>query len=160
MDVIVRMTVEIGVDAIHPVITTRSEVRLSTERRRAKVERWRRIARSAAEQSHRQRVPELGEPAPLADVIKALGPTAHIITLSEREKGATLRHVLNDLETPSSSLDVALVVGPEGGLSVEEEYALSDAGALTATLGETILRTETAAVVAVALANDIRGGTD
>ncbi len=153
MDAIVRQAVEVGADEIVPVLTERSVVKLDPQKRAERAARWQRIARSAAEQAHRTSVPAVREPVALDSVGRELCADEALVVLWEDECAKTLAEAL----APSrgrADARVMLVVGPEGGLSRAEVDALRAAGAVTATLGGTILRTETAAVVAVALTVD------
>lgn len=155
MDSIVRQAVEVGVGAVAPVLTERSVVRLDAGKRAAKAERWSRIAKSAAEQSHRSSVPPVYPPVTLAEFAKRTSEFERIVVLWEDADAASAgsRHLDAVVAAwPNPQLGkVALVVGPEGGLSVAEVEALVQAGAEVATLGTTVLRTETAAVVGTAL---------
>ena len=109
-----------------------------------KLERWRRIVTEAAEQSGRCVVPRLWPPAPLEAILAATTPTV-LLWEGERERPftAALR------EAAGRAGEVRLLVGPEGGF--EEAAAAVTAGAFSATLGPRILRSETAALAAVAL---------
>ncbi|HZD31601.1 MAG TPA: RsmE family RNA methyltransferase [Candidatus Angelobacter sp.] len=137
---------ELNVTSIVPVVARRTEkhLALAAEKR---VERWRRIAREAAQQSRRVSVPEIGEPVKLAD---ALGVAADLrIVLAETEREAQLVDVLRERAGAAS---VALAVGPEGGWAAEELQLFEKASWMSASLGATILRAETAAIAALAIA--------
>lgn len=108
------------------------------------VRRWRAVARSAARQSRRPHIPEVGGLVATQDLVastRAAGP-ASVLVLHE---SATRTLADADLAAPS----LTLVVGPEGGVADEELAALTDAGALAVKLGPTVLRTSTAAAVAL-----------
>jgi len=112
-----------------------------------RLERWRRIGREAAEQSRRTAVPEIGEPVKL---VEALDRAAELrIVLAETEREAQLSDLLRERPRASS---VALAVGPEGGWAPEELQLFDRAGWTSASLGNTILRAETAAIAAVVIA--------
>lgn len=151
MDAIVRQTVEVGVTAIVPVLFERSVVRLDERKRIERATRWSRIAESAAKQSHRVCIPAVLAPVDAGDLSRVLADVDRVVVLWECQEGVTLA---NALQSSASDTHVALVVGPEGGLTAAEVDALTGAGAIAASLGPNILRTETAAVVAVALAAD------
>jgi 16S rRNA (uracil1498-N3)-methyltransferase len=141
---------ELGVSRIIPVVAHRTDTHLANaaEKRR---ERWRRLALQASEQSRRAGPPEITAPIELKDLCGAGVPLAQgvKIVLSENENDTRLRDVLN----PTMS-QVTLAVGPEGGWTADELHLFRDSGWTAASLGETILRAETAAIVATALALD------
>lgn len=142
MDLIVQKATELGVGRIVPVLASRSQVRPPADRKR----RWQIIAREAARQSGRADVPEVGEPVRLAAALEdaRLPPARFVLWEAERERG--LRAAIG------SARDVAMLVGPEGGLAPEEIAAARAAGFVAVSLGSRILRVETAAIVALALA--------
>jgi len=142
LDDIVRMTTELGVSAVHLAISERCVVQ-KTERDDHKVERLTRIASEAARQSEQAYVPEIMEPAPLAQVLLRAPDEAARLALTERSA--------EPFELPQGRSSVWLVVGPEGGLSARDRDILAHAKFAAAGLGRAILRTETAAVVGVAL---------
>ncbi len=151
MDSIVRQSVEVGADEIVPVLTERCVVKLEERRRAERALRWQRIAKSAAGQAHRTMVPIVRAPAPLHPAGEAFAAADAVVVLWEDERATSLAEALAPWRGRTDAR-VTLVVGPEGGLSACEVKALRESGAVAATLGGTILRTETAAVVAVALA--------
>lgn len=150
MDLIVRQAVEIGAAEIVPVLTARSIVKLDERKRAERGERWRRIAESAAKQAHRDFVPAVADPVPLSDALSQLAGYDAVVVLWEDDKRRHLRAAVESF-LPGRDARIALVVGPEGGLAAEEIAALEEIGAVTSTLGDSILRTETAAMVALAL---------
>lgn len=157
MDAVVRQAVEVGAEEVLPVLTERSIVRLDARKAADRGERWRRIAKSAAEQAHRDAVPAVHDPVTLVSALPALAGYDRVVVLWEDAEGAGIDEALASL-TFEGEPRVALVVGPEGGLSAPEVASLEAAGAVTATLGATILRTETAAVAGLALAIHALGG--
>jgi 16S rRNA (uracil1498-N3)-methyltransferase len=137
---------ELGVQRILPVIARRTDAHLAAAAAK-RVERWRRIVQQASEQSRRASVPPVGEPLLLKN---ALGEqAAHRIVLSEGERGVTLRDALHSHRSGES---VLLAVGPEGGWTEEELACFEQNAWIAASLGETILRAETAAIAATAIA--------
>ncbi len=146
MEWAIEKCTEIGLARIIPVIARRTDAHLATAAAK-RHERWQRIVRQAAEQSRRAAPPEVSAPIKL----KELGNTsAPRIILTECETGTMLRDVL-----PPSASGAVLAIGPEGGWTDEELQWFRDAGWSTASLGNTILRAETAAIVATALAVEI-----
>lgn len=143
---------EIGVARIIPVIARRSDAHLVTAAQK-RHERWLRIVRQAAEQSRRATPPEIAAPVKLKDLAEDSVSSESItrVVLAESEEDARLADVL-----PSWSSEVALAVGPEGGWADGELSWFYEEGWKAASLGGTILRAETAAIVATALAMDAR----
>jgi 16S rRNA (uracil1498-N3)-methyltransferase len=135
---------ELGVASILPVISRRTEPHLakSAEKR---VERWRRIAHEAAQQSRRPGAPEIDLPVPLSKAMAKI--EGRRIVLSELEENVSLKSALAGSPPP-----ITLALGPEGGWAPEELEAFRGAGWVAASLGGTILRAETAAIAAVAVA--------
>ncbi len=139
----VELATEAGVDAIVPWAAQRCVARWRTSDQVDKgLRRWRVIAREAAKQSRRARVPDVRDLAITADV-GALAANARTLVLHE---SATTPLATADL--PRSG-DVVLIVGPEGGLTEEELTVFDSAGATAVRLGPQVLRTSTAAAVAL-----------
>ncbi len=151
MDSIVRQAVEVGAVAVVPVMTSRTIVRLDPRKRAERGERWRRIAESAAKQARRETVPAVSDPVDLAEAVALLGGYDRVLVLWEDRVG---HHILPELREAFANprVRLALFVGPEGGLSVDEVSSLESLGARSVSLGPSVLRTETAAVVALGLA--------
>jgi 16S rRNA (uracil1498-N3)-methyltransferase len=154
MDYAIQKAVEMGVTQIVPLTTERCDVKLNNEREEKRLTRWQAIATSAAEQCGRAMVPDI---LPVMTTEKWL----------EHSRNCDLRVVLhhrteqslNTLATPTS---IALMIGPEGGLTAEEIAQAENAGFLPVALGPRVLRTETAPVAAMALCQWLWGdiGTD
>ncbi|MDI6692861.1 MAG: RsmE family RNA methyltransferase [Anaerosomatales bacterium] len=158
MDAVVRQATELGVERIVPLSSSRSVVRLDGAKAEAKRERWQRVAREAAKQSQRASVPEVAPVASIAALGAELGGAALVLVAWEDASNApSISQAIRDADLAPEDA-VAVVVGPEGGFSAEEVADLVAAGARTVWLGPTILRTETAGVVASALALSARGG--
>jgi 16S rRNA (uracil1498-N3)-methyltransferase len=145
MDYVIEKATELGIARIMPFTSARS----AGERTRdGKVERWRRIARSAAQQCGRSDVPEVADPVDFAALVAQVG--RHDLTLVpwELAKAQPLRERIPALiEGAATAL---LGIGPEGGLEDAEARTLETAGAHLVSLGSRILRTETAGLVAYA----------
>lgn len=135
-DWLVQKAVELGVARIIPLLTERGVATANG----AKPERWRRIAREAAEQCERAVVPEIVDPVPLVEVSWT---GAKALACTERD-GRPLPALLAD-----GDRDLALLVGPEGGWTDVERSWLARQGAVDASLGPRILRAETAALAAL-----------
>ncbi len=156
-DDVIEGAVEIGVTAMQPVLFERSIVRLDAAKRVERVMRWRRVAQAAAKQSKRARIPALADPVELAGLLGLLSSYDAVLVAWEEADGAGIASRLTRLALGADAR-VAVVVGPEGGLSADEVSALVAAGAHTCTLGSTILRAQTAGVVATALVVHELGG--
>lgn len=146
MDGIVRMATELGVTRVVPLMTERTVVRLEPARWTSRLGRWQRIAKEAAQQSGRAAVPEITPPRDVASWARESRPAGLLVCLWEEE-----REGLEKRLPPGPCPRVTVIVGPEGGLTAEEVRGLVDAGAVVASLGPRLLRTETAGAVAVAL---------
>lgn len=147
-DFVVQKATELGVVAIYPIASERTEIKLAPQKASDRVERWRKIAQEAAKQSRRSVIPlihpiERIEPFLAKDQmrpkkLKAM-PTEH--------RGIGFK----DLLKQRRFTDVSLLVGPEGGWSEKDLQAASAAGYLFVSLGKRILRTETAGLVAITI---------
>jgi 16S rRNA (uracil1498-N3)-methyltransferase len=152
MEWAIEKCTEIGVVRIIPVIACRSDSHLVAASLK-RHDRWQRIVAQAAEQSRRSAPPEITSPVKLKDLPAALpaGAATRIVlaeSLAEPEE-SRLSDVLQSRPT-----EIALAIGPEGGWSDDELTWFREAGWIAASLGPTILRAETAAIVATALAID------
>jgi 16S rRNA (uracil1498-N3)-methyltransferase len=135
---------ELGVSRIIPVIARRTDAHLAAAAEK-RIERWRRIALQAAEQSRRAAPPEVVTPIKLKEAISQSGVR---IVLAESKLQTQLRDVLAG-RAPSSK--ISLAIGPEGGWTEDELQSFQNAGWIAASLGSTILRAETAAIAATAI---------
>ncbi|MFZ0731184.1 MAG: RsmE family RNA methyltransferase [Candidatus Sulfotelmatobacter sp.] len=146
MEWAIEKCTELGAAKIIPIIARRTDAHLVSASAK-RVERWRRIALQAAEQSRRAVPPEISEPVKLRDAINL--PGALKIVLSESEEQSSLRELLDSHPSEGATL---LAIGPEGGWTEDELQLFRENGWASATLGRTILRAETAAIAAVAIA--------
>jgi 16S rRNA (uracil1498-N3)-methyltransferase len=144
MEWAIEKCTELGVSRIVPIIASRTETHLATAAVK-RVERWQRLAHQAAQQSRRVALPEIGQPMKLKDAI-ALQSGLRIL-LAESEQDISLKHALEN----AAADDVLLAVGPEGGWTEQELELFHQAHWISASLGGTILRAETAAIAAVAI---------
>lgn len=148
MDFIVQKATELGVRSIAPVLTEFSVVKIDAQRARRRLEHWQRIANSACEQSGRHSPPSIVEPQPLERRLEALQQTGTRLVLDPTaERSFAERPDARNRSTP-----VFLLIGPEGGLSARDLLLTDKAGFERAKLGPRVLRVETAAVAACALA--------
>lgn len=146
MEWAIEKCTELGVSRIVPLISRRTDSHLAAASRK-RVERWQRVARQAAQQSRRSAPPEIAEPIKVSEALN-LSPGSRIL-LAESEEHVLLLDVLKP-GTPDGA--IALAVGPEGGWTEDELTAFRQAGWISASLGSTILRAETAAIAATAIA--------
>lgn len=142
MDYTIQKAVELGVSRIVPLLSERSVVKLDAERWDKKLEHWRGVAVSACEQSGRTRVPEVAAVQKLDSWLATPAIGALRLVLAPTESVS--------LRTLESSTRIALLVGPEGGLSDTEIAAARRAGCIGIGLGPRVLRTETAGVATLA----------
>lgn len=156
MDWIIQKTVELGVTHIQPVSTARSVVHLSGERASKRQQHWQKIIVSACEQCGRNQVPQ-------ASPLMAL---PHWLSQKKADKSPhDLRFMLSpvatqslhDIVKPAANAHVTFVTGPEGGFTAEEEAAILHSGFIPIRLGKRILRTESAALAAIAAIQTLWG---
>lgn len=145
MDLILQKATELGVAAIAPLWSRRSEVKLDEARAAKRLAHWRGVVTAACEQSGRAHVPEVAAPVPLASALAALPAAGQKLIL---DPDGELR--LGTLAlAPATQL--VLAIGPEGGWSPEDREQLRGAGFAGLRLGPRILRTETAGLAAIAV---------
>lgn len=152
MDWIIEKAVELGAAAIQPLAAQRCVMRLSAERAAKKMEHWNGIIVAAAEQSGRNRLAHLAEPADFNGWVGQ--QNLHRRVLLSPRAGQSL----SDWARHHPPQAVSLVIGPEGGFSEQEESLALAHGALALSMGPRVLRTETAGLAALAALNAIWGG--
>ena len=145
MEWAIEKCTELGVRKIVPVIARRTDAHLAAASSK-RVERWRRIALQASEQSRRSSQPEIAEVINLRESLSLPGDVR--IVLSESEQQTQLRDLLGN----GQSGEILLAIGPEGGWAEDELRAFQEQGWTSASLSPTILRAETAAIAATAIA--------
>jgi 16S rRNA (uracil1498-N3)-methyltransferase len=146
MEWAIEKCTELGVSRMIPLIARRTNAHLASSATK-RVERWERIARQASEQSRRTAPPGVSQPLKLSEAA-ALSASTRIL-LAETEQRFTLKDALQS-HPPAG--DLLLAIGPEGGWTQEESALFAQAGWTSASLGNTILRAETAAIAATAIA--------
>lgn len=145
----VEKATELGVASIVPVVARRTDAHLASAALK-RVERWRRIAHEAAQQSRRLSPPEIADPVKLRDALR-VNVTKKIL-LAENEQQVQLRDFFSsDAPSEIGPQTVALAIGPEGGWTDDEFKLFSENGWQAASLGPTILRAETAVVASCAI---------
>jgi 16S rRNA (uracil1498-N3)-methyltransferase len=166
MDYTIQKAVELGVTAIVPIITTRSVVKLSNERAEKRLAHWQNVVHSACEQSGRAIIPPVSAPVQLSAWLQA--NTRADSGDAKNKSDESTRILLNptgalrlaELPKPVDNIElrpVELLVGAEGGLSQSEIDTALSQGFQSVVLGARILRTETAALVAIAAMQTLWG---
>ena len=146
MELIIQKAVELGVDTIVPMDCVRSVVKLKGSKAEDRRKRWQKIAESAAKQCGRTHIPEILPIVSPAAALELLPAETKIIMPWEEAEEPPLSAVLR--EQPPVA---AVLIGPEGGFEHSEVAEAQAHGAITVTLGQRILRTETAAIAAVTI---------
>ena len=150
MDGLVEKATELGAVAICPLMCERSLLRVMGERAERKAEHWRAVAIAACEQSGRNRVPNVAAPQTLRDWLAALAPPLPGELRWVLSLGADAQSPPAWLPAASAARQVLLLSGPEGGLSPAEEALARAAGCMPLSLGERVLRADTAPLAALA----------
>lgn len=147
MDWAIQKATELGANEISLIVSERCEVRLKDERADKRLAHWRQVAISACEQCGRSTVPLIHPPISLADWLKQV----------EADLKLVLHPVAEPWASHSKPHSLAFLIGPEGGLSDAEVKQAQEQGFLAARLGPRVLRTETAPVVALSVAQQLWG---
>ena len=151
----IEKATELGVARITPILARRTEKHLALAAPK-RAERWRRIALESSKQSRRTDVPEIADPTPLPAALTRESSPLRIL-LSETEQSLTLTAALAsahfNLQPATDNLQLALSIGPEGGWTHEEISLFTTHAWTPVTLGPRILRAETAAIAAIAIAS-------
>lgn len=158
-DLVVQKATELGVGRIVPVATARTVERLVGERAAQRRERWCRIAQEAARQCGRADVPEILQVMGFGEALATAGPEALRLLLWEgaAERGQGLGRVLSEKVKGDVAGEVVMAVGPEGGFTEAEVAQAAEAGFRVVGLGPRVLRTETAALAALAILGFVLG---
>ena len=144
---VIQHGTEIGASEFTPIRAERCVVDVPPAKIPDRVQRWGQIAKSAAEQSFRSRIPKVNAPAAFKAAIESAAKSdSHCLLLHTSKESIALVSALKRLDSPSK---LTLLVGPEGGWSSGEIEFAQEFGVQTVSLGEYILRTETAALVAI-----------
>ena len=146
MELIIQKAVELGVFNIVPVDMKNCIVKLKDEDK--KISRWQEISEAAAKQSKRNIIPKIEKLMKIKDLKDKIKDYDLCIVAYEDENNTTLKDILNKNK---NAKNIALIIGPEGGISKEEVQLLNENGAKTASLGKRILRTETAGISMISM---------
>lgn len=153
MDFIVQKAVELGAVGIIPVKSQNCVVRYDAKKAKSRVERWQKIANEAAKQCGRTALLEVAPIRSMAEFLQEEAADAEFIFFYENENKETVKSYLQALNKKR----IVLLVGPEGGFTLDEASAITKAGGHSVTLGPRILRAETAAVAAMTVVQYEKG---
>lgn len=142
MDWVLQKATELGINTITPLFTERTEVKLTADRLKKRLDHWQQVIISACEQCQRNRIPEIHAPQRVQDFISSCQSDLKFVLHHRSEK---------QLASYTAPKSVSLLIGPEGGLTDEEITHASQHSFHELTLGPRVLRTETAPVVALAV---------
>lgn len=146
MELIIQKCVELGIDAIVPVETERSIVKLNKKEYK-KIERWQKIAEAAAKQSGRGKIPQIGNVLSFEQALQYSKKLDKSIIPYEKEQKTNLKEFIKNFEGKS----IGIFIGAEGGFSEQEIVKAVEQNVLPVTLGKRILRTETAGMITTAI---------
>jgi 16S rRNA (uracil1498-N3)-methyltransferase len=155
----VETATELGIDAVIPWQSERSIVRWKGERAAKAHAKWQSVATAAAKQARRAWIPEV-RAAVETPGLAAVAGAADLAIILHEDAVRPLRTVLESWQATANGAgpsEILLIVGPEGGISPREVTRLCSAGAVTALLGNHVLRSSTAGPAAVVLASDVLG---
>lgn len=156
MDEVVRDAVMLGVAAIQPIVTRRTETTVAALTRAGKIDRWQRVALASVKQSRRAVLPEVRQPLTLDVYLEEPG---HALSLMLVEPGADAPVTsLAPLQSERRPADASILVGPEGGWHEDEWRAARDRGVRLVTLGHRTLRADAVAVAALSVLDFIWSG--
>ncbi len=150
MEVIIQKNVEEGVHSIVPVFMDRTVV-VDKGNFGKKLDRWQKISDEAVKQCKRGIIPKIENSCRFKEALEMLKDFDLILFPYENEENRTIKDALRAIDPENKPKSVAIVIGPEGGFSQKEAHDLETMGAETVSLGKTILRTETAGLVALAM---------
>lgn len=147
MELVIQKSVELGVYEIYPTEMKRCIVKLKEQEANKKIARWQKISEVAAKQSGRNIIPQIKEKVNIKQVCNLVKDYDKLIVAYEEEKENSLKSELKSIKSKDKeNIKIAILVGPEGGIDLEEIEELSKAGTVIVTLGKRILRTETVAL--------------
>jgi 16S rRNA (uracil1498-N3)-methyltransferase len=150
MDTIVQKAAELGAERIIPLCTERSELRMDAERTAHKLEKWRQAAVEAVKQCGNPFLPAIDSPMTIAELVRLPLPTARAVCSLEADARAWLPFIT----TSDTRIGLVTAIGPEGDFTPAEYAALREAGFAPVSLGPLVLRSDTAAIVSLAIASE------
>lgn len=150
LELVIQKGTELGAEMFIPFNAARSIVKWDEKKGQKKVERWNKIAKEAAEQSHRSFLPEVTAPLSFSELLKESGKYHHkLVAYEESAKEGERSAFAQALRKMNAGESVLVLFGPEGGLSEKEIDKLTECGFVCCALGPRILRTETAPLYAL-----------
>lgn len=148
MELIIQKAVELGASEITPVEMKRCVTKIDDKTKVKKIARWQKISEVAAKQCGRDIVPKINDVTNIKNICNLIKEYDIVLLAYENEEENTLKNELLKLKDKTNEkLKIGIIIGPEGGIDIEEVGALKDDGAKVITLGKRILRTETVAFV-------------
>lgn len=144
---IIEKCTELGVKEITPTVMQRTIVKLNEKDKIKKEERWKKIAEVAAKQSQRDSILKVNSIINFKNIFQNLREYDIVLVAYEKETKASLKSVLSTIKNKNKNLKVAVIIGPEGGITEEEFGLCKENNVISVTLGKRILRTETAPIV-------------
>lgn len=147
MELIIQKCTELGVCSFTPVEMHRCVVKISGKDEDKKISRWQKIAEVAAKQSGRDIIPNVERKISIKQLLDKCNEFDIVLVAYENEDNMFLKSELKQLNKIENKLNIAIVIGPEGGITAEEIELMKNANAKIVSLGNRILRTETVAMV-------------
>lgn len=148
LDYLLQKGTEVGIDYFIPINTKRSIVKIDSKKDSKKKDRWTRILKEASEQSFRSNIPVIENVLELNDLIKIEADLKLICSLNEKTE-----NIKKVLEKNNKCDTILIVTGPEGGFELSEEKKLMENGFIPVSLGNNVLRAETAPIVCASMIN-------
>lgn len=158
LETVIQKGTELGATRFLPFESERTVVQYDAKKESKRLDRWRKIAKEAAEQAHRNRVPAVDAPCDWRQLLSQAGAADLALLCYEKQEALTFRELLRERIAArtdagaggsAASMTIAVIVGPEGGFTEREAEEAIAAGCRAISLGKRILRTETAALVAL-----------
>ncbi len=149
LELIIQKAVELGVTSVTPVCMKRSIVKIDNKKKKSKIERWQSIATAAAKQSKRTSVPQVCEIASFKEMLKIAENLDLFLVPYECAEG--MHATKEALKQIKGGMSVGILIGPEGGFENAEIDSALDIGGKVVSLGQRILRCETAAITAISM---------
>lgn len=148
LNYLLQKTAELGAGMLIPINTKRSVVKIDKKKETSKIDRWQKICKEASEQSFRSNMPKINSILNLEDLIYMDYDLKLLCSLNKNTK-----NIKKVIQKNNKCVKILLVVGPEGGFDPKEEEYLLNNGFVSVSLGNTVLRAETAPVVALSMIN-------